>query len=83
MFFHWDYFGGNEVSYLVKNAVKTLPEMKSSIRKPLRMQIFHKDKNIRSKNQTKNRFNFSSALIKANINRVFFMAKRNFILGLM
>ena len=47
------------------------------------MQIFHKNKNSRSKDQNKNEFPFILPSMKTNINinRTFFIAKRNFISG--
>ena len=44
--------------------------MKSSERKHLRMQIFLKNKNSRSKDQNKISFDFTSPAMKTKVNRI-------------
>ena len=46
--------------------------MKSFKRKQLRMRIFHKNKDSRSKDQNKNELHFISPAMKTYINRIFF-----------
>ena len=55
--------------------------MKSSEKNLLRMRIFHRNKDSRSKDQEKNEFHFISPTVKTNLNRIFFMEKRHFISG--
>ena len=50
---------------------KHCPEMTSSERKHLRMQVFHKNKDIRSKDQNKKRIYFISGAMKASENNYF------------
>ena len=59
------------------------PKIISFGRKHLCMRIFHGNKDSRSQDQNKKEIHFISHAIKTNVNRFFFMAKQNFILGLM
>ena len=52
---------------------KHYPEVKSSVKRHLCMQIFHKNKESRSRDQNKHDFNFVLLAMKAIINRPFFM----------
>lgn len=62
---------------------KNYPEMKSLGKKHLRMQVFHENKDSRSKDQNKKETDFISPAIKTNVNRISFMAKRTFMSNLM
>ena len=50
--------------------------MKPTERKHLRMRIFHKTEDSRSKEQHKNRFHFISPTMKTNVNRIFFLENK-------
>ena len=56
-----------------KMLCKYYPEIKSSKTKHLRLQMFHKNKHSRSKNQNKIEFHFISPAVETNVNRIFFM----------
>ena len=60
---------------------KHYPKIKSFGRKHSRMRVFHKNKDSRSTNQNKEQVYFISSAVKTNVNRIFFMSKRNFISG--
>ena len=55
------------------------PKMKSSKKKHLRKEIFHENKDSESIDQSKNEFHFISLAMKANVNKFFFVVKRNLI----
>ena len=57
------------------------PEMNSSKRNHLLMRMLHRNKDSRSKDKNKNKFYLISHAMKTNLNRIFFMVKRNFISG--
>ena len=55
--------------------------MKPFRKKHLQIPILHKNQDSRSKGQNKKEIYFITITLKTNVNKIFFMVKRNFISG--
>ena len=69
-------------SFISGDVCENYPETRSFKQKHLRIRIFHKNEDSRSRDQNKNEFRYVLSAMKTNVNRIFFMAKGNLILGL-
>ena len=69
MLFYCNPFDKKKILFLVITLCKQYLEMKSPERKHLGIQIFHKNKDSRSKDQKQNAFHFYLPAMKTNIIR--------------